>query len=89
MKPRYSAEQVAALVQVAGGADQARAVLEVLGETAALWSLDVAAQHHFARHHLALRTPRAEIVRRMVQRFGLHERTAWRRVHDALQSPLS
>ena len=89
MKHHYSREQIEALVNAAGGTDKAREILAVLGEVSGAWYLQSCDETNFAHHLLTQRTPRPEIVKRMVSRFGIAERSAWRRVSAALKQPLS
>ena len=89
MKHHYSREQITALANLAGGTEKAREILAVLGVVSGAWYLQSCDEVSYAHHLLTQRTPRPEIVRRMVSRFGIAERSAWRRVSAALKIPLS
>ncbi len=89
MSRHYTRQQIEALVQITGGTDKARDVLAALGAQAGTWYLQTCDEIAHARHLLSQHTPRRDIVTRLMQRFGLAERSAWRRVSEALQKPLS
>ena len=77
-------EQIDALVSVTGDIAQAKKVLQVLGIESALAHLERTARHEFARHLLAQRTPRADVVRRIQTRYAVTARTAQRDIGEAL-----
>lgn len=89
MSSHYKREQIDALVSIAGGTDKARAILEALGAKSGLSYLQKSDEIHYARSLLQQGIPRVVIIPRLMQRFALVERTAWRRASSALEEPLT
>ncbi len=82
-------EQIAIDALLSAGTErQARRILAALGTRSALAHLERRIAYRKARELLASRTPRPDIVRHLVARYGLSRRSAYRLIGEALREPL-
>lgn len=79
----HAQTQINALLTVCNEA-RARAILSELGTLAALRDFDTEAQTRYAMHLTEAGESRRTVVHRLCARYGMSEKSAYRRVNEAI-----